>query len=125
MLEGLMLVFILGAIASTLAVWKAISATDIEQETFYAVGRSLTVKIYTFAFVPAVIATLAMLVMLVATITWGWLSFSALPQVFAGNFGPWGTSTQAWFSGILVVMVVCTMAALFGLRRGRPGRTEQ
>jgi len=125
MLEGLMLVFILGAIASTLAVWKAISNTEVEQETFYAVGRSLTVKIYTFAFVPAVITTLAMLVMLVATITWGWLSFSALPQVFSGNFGPWGTSTQAWFSGILVTMAVCTMAALFGLRRGHPARTKQ
>jgi hypothetical protein len=124
LLEGLMLVFILGAIASTLAVWKAISNTEVEQETFHAVGRSLTVKIYTFAFVPAVITTLAMLVMLVATLTWGWLSFSALPQVFAGNFGPWGTNTQGWFFGILVVMVVCTMAALFGLRRGRPARIK-
>ena len=125
LLEGLMLVFILGAIASTLAVWKAISNTDTEQETFHAAGRSLTMKIYKFAFVPAVITTLAMLVMLVATITWGWLSFSALPQVFSGNFGPWGTSTQAWFSGILVTMAVCTMAALFGLRRGHPARTKQ
>ena len=71
MLEGLMLVFILGAIASTLAVWKAISATEVEQETFHAVGRNLTVKIYRFAFVPAVIATLSMLVMLVATASLG------------------------------------------------------
>ena len=125
MLEGLMLVFILGAIASSLAVWKAISTTEVEQETFHAIGRSLTVKIYTFAFMPAVITTLAMLVMLVATLLWGWLSFSALPQVFAGNFGPWGTSTQAWFFGILVLMVVCSLVALFGLRRGRPARTGQ
>ena len=125
MMEGLMLVFILGAIASTLAVWKAVSNTEVEQETFHAVGRSLTVKIYTFAFVPAVITTLAMLVMLVATVTWGWLSFSALPQVFTGNFGPWGTSTPAWFFGLLVVMVACNMLALFGLRRGRAARTEQ
>jgi len=125
LLEGLMLVFILGAIASTLAVWKAISNTDTEQETFHAAGRSLTVKIYKFAFVPAVITTLAMLVMLLATIAWGWLSFSALPEVFAGNFGPWGTSTQAWYFGIVVLMVACSLAATFGLRRGRPGRIEQ
>jgi hypothetical protein len=125
MLEGLMLVFILGAIASTLAVWKAISNTDTEQEVFHAIGRSLTIKVYQFAFVPAVITTLAMLVMLLATIAWGWLSFSAMPEVFAGNFGPWGTSTQAWYFGIVALMVVCSLAALLGLRRGRPGRIEQ
>jgi hypothetical protein len=125
MLEGLMLVFILGAIASTLAVWKAISNTDTEQEVFHAIGRSLTIKVYQFAFVPAVITTLGMLVMLLATIAWGWLSFSAMPEVFAGNFGPWGTSTQAWYFGIVALMVVCSLAALLGLRRGRPGRIEQ
>ncbi len=123
MMAGLMLVFILGAIASTLAVWKVVSNTDIEQETFHAVGRSLTVKIYTFAFVPAVITTLTMLIMLVATLTWGWLAFSALPQVFAGNFGPWGTNTQAWFFGIITMMGICTLAAFLGLVRSRSGRT--
>ena len=125
MMEGLMLVFILGAIASTLAVWKAISATDVEQETFRAIGRILTVKLYTFAFVPAVITSISMLIMLVATIVWGWLSFSALPQVFAGNFGPWMTSTQVWYFGIILVMAVCTLLAFFGLQRGSPGRTKQ
>ena len=125
MLEGLMLVFILGAIASTLAVWKAISNTDTEQETFHGFGHNLTVKIYTFAFVPAVITTFTMLVMLIATLVWGWLSFSALPGVFTGNFGPWGTSTQTWFFGILVLMVACTGVAFFGLKRGRPARTGQ
>jgi len=62
--------------------------------------------------------------MLVATLAWGWLSFSALPEVFSGNFGPWGTSTQVWFFGILVLMLACTLLAFFGLRRGRPVRTE-
>ena len=119
LLAGLMLVFVLGAIASTLAVWKAISYTDVEQETFRAVGRPLTIKIYTFAYVPAVITTLCMLVILVATLTWGWLAFTALPQVFVGNFGPWQTSTQVWFFGIVALMVVCTLAAFFGLGRGR------
>ena len=123
LLAGLMLVFILGAIASALAVWKVISATDTEQATFHTIGRDLTVKIYSFAFVPAVITSVIMLVMLVATFAWGWLSFSALPDVFAGNFGPWGTSTQAWFIGILVVMLACTGVAFFGLQRARPART--
>jgi len=119
LMEGLMLVFLLGAFASTLAVWKAISRTDVEQETFRAAGRTLTVQVYQFAFVPAVITSVSMLVMLAATLAWGWLSFSAVPQLFTGNFGPWGTSTQAWFYGIMAVMLVCTLVAFFGLRRSR------
>jgi hypothetical protein len=122
LLEGLMLVFILGAFASTLAVWKVVSNTDVEQETFRAAGRTLTVKVYTFAFAPAVITTLAMLVMLAATLAWGWLAFSALPEVFSGNFGPWQTSTQAWYYGIVALMGLCILAAFYGLRRGRPAR---
>ena len=122
MLAGLALVFVLGAVSSTLAVWKVVSNTDVEQETFRAMGRPLSVKIYSFAFVPAVITTLSMLVMLMATIVWGWLAFSALPQVFAGNFGPWQTNTQVWFIGIVVLMSLCTLAAFFGLARGRSAR---
>lgn len=122
LLAGLMLVFVLGAIASTLAVWKVVSRTDVEQETFRAAGRTLTVKIYTFAFVPAVITTLAMLVMLAGTLAWGWLAFSALPDVFTGNYGLWQTSTQAWYFGIVALMSVCSLAALFGLARGRSAR---
>ena len=122
MLAGLMLVFVLGAIASTLAVWKAISRTDAEQETFQAVERPLTIKIYSFAFVPALITSLAMLVMLLATIAWFWMSFTTLPQVFTGDFGPWQTNTQPWFFGIIVLMSLCTLAAFFGLRRARSPR---
>jgi hypothetical protein len=124
LLASFMLVFILGAIASTLAVWKVVSATDVEQETFQAAGRTLTVKIYTFAFVPALVTALAMLVMLAATLTWGWLAFSALPDVFSGNYGPWQTSTQAWYFGIVVWMGLCVLAAFFGLRRGRSARVS-
>ncbi len=123
LLAGLMLVFVLGAIASTLAVWKVLSRTDVEQETFRAAGRSFNVKVYQFAFVPAVITTLAMLVMLAATLAWGWLAFTALPDVFAGNYGLWQTSTQATFISIVVLMGLCTLAAVFGLRRGRSSRS--
>jgi hypothetical protein len=122
MLAGLALVFGLGAIASTLAVWKVVSNTDVEQETFRPLGRPLTVKIYSFAFIPAVIASVSMLIMLIATLVWFELTFSALPQVFTGNFGPWQTSTQGWFIGIVALMTVCTIAAFFGLIRGRSAR---
>lgn len=119
LLAGLMATFVVGAIASTLAVWKAISDTDVDQETFHFLGGAKTVKIYRFAFLPAVITALAMLVMLVATLAWGWISFSTLPQVLAGNYGPWGMSTQPWFIGILTLMTLSTLAAFFGLVRAR------
>jgi hypothetical protein len=119
LLAGLMDTFILGATASTLAVWKVISRTDVEQETFWAIGRGITVKIYQFAYWPAVVTATAMLVMLAATLAWGWLSFAALPGALAGNFGPWGTNTQAWFIAIIGLMTLCTAAACLGVVRGR------
>jgi hypothetical protein len=119
LMAGLMATFVLGAIVSTLAVWKLVARTDIEQETFRAIKRSITVKIYNFAFWPAVVTALAMLVVLVATLTWGSLAFSSLPGVFTGNFGPWGTSTQVWFASIILLMTLSTAAAFLGLMRGR------
>jgi len=119
LMAGLMATFVLGAIASTLAVWKVISRTDIEQETFRALKRSITVIIYRFAYWPAVVTTLAMFVMLVATVIWGTLAFASLPGVFAGNFGPWGTSTQVWFVGITLLMTLSTVAAFLGVIRAR------
>ena len=119
LMAGLMATFVLGALASTLAVWKVVSCTDIEQETFTAVKRSLTVKIFQFAFWPAVATTLAMFVMLVASVTWGWMAFAALPGAFTGNYGSWGTSTQAWFVSIILLMILSTVAAFLGVMRGR------
>lgn len=124
LLAGLMLVFVLGAIASTLAVWKAISHTDVERATFLGMGRPLTIEIYRFAYIPAVIATLSMLVMLLGTIVWSWMVFTALPQVYAGNYGPWQTSTQAWMIGIITVMLSSSVVALFGIVRGRSGMVK-
>ena len=119
LLAGWMATFVLGALASTFAVWKVVSRTDIEQETFQAMKRNLTVKIYNFTFWPAVVTTSAMLIMLAATLTWGAIAFSSLPEVFAGDFGPWGTSTQVWFSAIILLMTLSTVAAFLGLMRGR------
>ncbi len=118
-----MLVFILGAIASTWSVWKAVTDVNDEEGNFAAFGRSISIKIYSFAFVPAVITTICMLVMLIGTAAWGWIAFSALPDIFKGNYGLWQTSTQAWYFGIIAVMLVCSLAALMGLMRSRSART--
>ncbi len=119
LLAGLMATFVLGALASTLAVWKVVSRTDVDQETFRAIKRSITIRVYHFAYWPAVLTTLAMFIMLVATVTWGWLAFASLPGVLTGNFGPLGTSTQAWFIGILLLMTLSTAAACLGVLRGK------
>ena len=119
LLGGLMLLFVLGAIASTWAVWRVVSRTNEETETFWAGSRPLTIEIYKFAYIPAVIATASMLVMTIATAIWSYLVFSALPSVFFGNFGLWMTSTPPWVYGILLVMTLSSLAALIGILRGR------
>jgi hypothetical protein len=124
LLAGWMAVFILGAIASTFAVWKAVSGTDSEQETFRLFKTETTIRIYHFAMLPALITTLAMLVMLAATIAWGWMSFSALPGVLSGNYGSWGMSTQLWYYGILALMSLSTLAAAFGMLRARGSQKQ-
>jgi hypothetical protein len=124
MLAGLMLIFVLGAIASTVAVWKVISRTDVEQDTFKAAGRTLNIEIYKFAYIPAVITAVCMLVMLVATLVWSWLVFSAMPEVLAGQYGLWQTSTQAWLYGIIAVMAICCLAAILGVARGRTAMAQ-
>ena len=119
LMEGLLAVFVLGALASTLAVWRAVGETDVEQETFHLFGTSTTVRVYRFAYLPALITSLAMLVMLAASIAWSWMSFSALPYVLAGDYGPWGLATWPWVAGIIALMSLATLAAFLGLARGR------
>ncbi len=119
---GLIGIFILGAIASTVAVWKVISRTDVEQETFPILGRQTTIKLYEFAFTPAVIATLSMLVMFIASVAWFWLAFSARPDLLNDNVGPIMTDTRGALSFTLILMVVAVSAASIGLVRGYGAR---
>ncbi len=119
LLAGLMLLFVLGAIASTLAVWKVVGRTDVEHAAFKSGNRAWNDDIYKFAYIPAIITTISMLVMSVAAIIWSRLVFTALPQVFSGNYGLWQTSTQPWVYGIITLMVICSLVGLFGIVRGR------
>jgi hypothetical protein len=116
---GLIVIFIVGAIASTAAVWKLISHTDVEQETLGVLGKSTTIKLYEFAFTPAVIAALSMIVMFVATLIWGWLSYSLRPDLFTGNMGVMMTSTKGSFAFTIIVMAVAVVTSWIGLVRGR------
>jgi hypothetical protein len=116
-LGGLMLVFVLGAAGSTAAVWKVVAGTE-EEDSFKALGRP--VKLYRFAWAPAVVTTAGMLVMLGGTLAFGWLAYAALPGWFAADQGLLLSNTSLSYWIIVAVMILSTAAALFGLARSRP-----
>lgn len=114
LIGGFMLVFILGAIASTVAVWKAVSGLDGDAA---AVPLKQALRPYEFARIPAVVAALAMLLMLVGTAAWGWLSYRAMPQVFASNQGLLQSNTASSFAVTLLIMLASTAVAAVALHR--------
>lgn len=118
-LAGFVLVFVIGSILSTWSVWKLVSSTGVEQETFRYAGKTKVINLYQFAFIPAMITACAMLVMLIATLVWGWLSFSSLPGAFFGNYGLWQTNTQVSYYGIILLMLLSTLLAFIALGRNR------
>jgi hypothetical protein len=122
LIGGWMLVFVLGAIASTAAVWKITARTDVSESTFRVLGRQTSVKLYEYAYFPAAITSAAMLLMLLATVAWAGFSYSAMPQVFSQNWGLLLSNTTASFVVIVVIMIVATALAFVGLGRARLAR---
>ena len=120
-LGGLMAVFVLGAIASTAAVWKLVSNTEAEAD-LQVLGRTPPIKVYEPAFTGAAITTLCLLLMLAGTLSFGWLAFNALPDWLAGDFGLLLTSTSVSYSATILVMALSTAVAIFGLARGWQAR---
>jgi hypothetical protein len=118
LLGGLMLVFILGAIASTVAVWKAIAGLDKDEADARDGSHSNSPKMYQYAFAFAVVVSLGMLVMLIGTLVFGWLAHSALPDWFTSNQGLLLLDTSLSYGTTVTIMVISTAAAFFGLIRG-------
>ncbi len=118
LLGGLMLVFILGAIASTIAVWKAITGLDENEADLKDGGRFNSPKIYQYTFALAIVTGLGMLVMLAGTLVFGWLAHSALPDWFASNQGLLLMNTSLSYGATVTIMVISTAVAFFGLIRG-------
>ena len=116
---GFMLVFVLGAIASAAAVWRAASNTD---EELRVPGRAAAIKPYEFALQPAVIATGGMVWMLLATILWGWLSYTAMPNLLSENWGLLLMNTALSFGATLVIMTGSSLVAIFGVARAYASR---
>ena len=103
---------ILAAIASTAAVLDAIWRSEIDA------------RLYQFARVPSAVAALAMLVTLVASVTWSLVLWQTGPTIFFGNDGILATSTVPSTIAHTLVMLAATAVAIRATLRGRAGRSE-
>ena len=122
LIGGGMLIFVVGAIASTVAVLKIVTNTNAEENSLHIFNRAKPIKTYEYAFTFSVVTSAAMLLMLFATIAWGWFSYSTLPEVFSENWGLLLTNTTSSFVFIIIVMTLSTAAAFFGVARGHSSK---
>jgi len=104
--------FCIAAIVSAAAVSVAI------------VRSSVSERWYRFARIPAIVTTLAMVVMLLATVAWGWLANAADAQAFMNAPALFQLSTVVVWAGVVVVMAIATAVAIVGLLRGRAAGTD-
>ena len=79
--------------------------------------RSRSVDPYETASIGARLTTAAMLLMLAATVAWGWFSYAAMPDVFVQDWGLLETNTALSLSITISVMALATAAAVLGLKR--------
>lgn len=102
--------FGLAAFLSTAAVCIVIVRSDISE------------KLFRFARIPAIIATVAMAVMFVSVVAYGLVVNAADPELLAENHGILATNTTLTLAVILAMMGIATVVAVAALIRGRsPG----
>jgi hypothetical protein len=118
LLAGRLFIVVLGAIASVVAVWKVIAHTDVDDSGFRIFGKTTSSHIYRLAFVASAITTSGMLVMLVGTLVYGWLAYTVIPTWFTSNLGLLLSNTATSFAVTVIIMVLSTAVAVFGLARG-------
>ncbi|HEY7348702.1 MAG TPA: hypothetical protein VH599_10340 [Ktedonobacterales bacterium] len=99
--------FGLAAIASAAAVCIVVIRSQISE------------KLFRFARIPAIITTLAMIVMFAATLVYGIAARAADPQLFAEDEGLLASNTTLTWLVILALMAVATAVAIAALIRGR------
>lgn len=100
LVSSLIAVFVLAAIASTAAVLGAIARSDVDP------------RLYRFSRIPGVVATLAMLLTLIALATWSFALWQFAPSIFFGNDGALATSTIVSIIVETVVMLGATAVAI-------------
>ena len=109
---GLVVLFGLAAIVSTAAVCIVIIRSNISE------------KLFRFARIPAIITTLAMVVMLLAVLVYGLVARAANPQLFAEDNGLLATNTTLTWALILAAMAIATAVAIAALIRGNRSGTS-
>jgi hypothetical protein len=88
-------------------------------EVCFAVARSkIPEKLLRFAVLPSFLATIAMALVLAATIVWGLGLRASAPQLLAGNDGIVRTTTIGTWLSIVISMAVATGLAIVSLLRG-------
>lgn len=103
---ALVVIFLAGAVASTIAVLDAIARSDIAE------------RFFRFSLLAGVLATVAMLCMLLATAAWSIGLWQDAPAHFFGNDGFLATSTLFYICVQLVLMVAATGIAIWAVSRG-------
>lgn len=104
-------VLIAAAIASPASVCFAVVRSEIPE------------SLLRFAVLPFTLATLFMLLVVAALVTWGLGLRSASPLLFAGNDGIVGTSTIGTWLVIVIAMAIATVLAAISLVRGFSARS--
>lgn len=103
--------FLLAAIASTVAISVAVIRSEI------------SARLYRFALVPGAVTAVGMLVTLVSTLVWSISLRADAPQIIRGNGGVLATNFAVSLLGIYEVMLVATCVAGISIVRGLAART--
>jgi hypothetical protein len=109
---SLAIVFVFCAVVSTAAVTRAIARSDIPQ------------RLYRFAWIPAVLATLAMLVVTTSLLVWGLSLRVDAPSLFNGDDGLMASNTAANWLVLILLMGAATVVAVAATIRGWSARAE-
>lgn len=104
-------VFIAAAIVSPAALCFAVVRSEISE------------KLLRFALLPFALAALSMLLVLAATIIWGFGLHSGAPSLFSSNDGIMGTSTTSTWLAIVIGMAIATVIAIVSVLRGWSARS--
>jgi hypothetical protein len=89
-----------------------------------AVTRSeISERLLLFALLLSILTSLSMVLIVVATITWGLGLRYVEPQLFAGNDGLVGSSTVGTWLGIGIVMAITAGLSTVSLLRGYSARS--
>jgi hypothetical protein len=104
---GTQFVFLIGAVASTVAVLIAFARTPLDEEPYRRYVRA-----------PAIVATLAMGLTAAAVAAWGLAAWLIAPVVFRTTAGVFGLTTALAWLGVVLVMGLATTAAGISVRRG-------